>query len=75
MADLQIDHLNLENYSNLEAWVSTLNERIDIVFGERLIHAVDAWCAEFSKGNNDHSNGNAKPTPADAKVSDTALLA
>ncbi|WVQ93134.1 hypothetical protein IAU59_000198 [Kwoniella sp. CBS 9459] len=44
-----IDHLNLENYSNLDAWVSTLNERIDKVLSERLIAAIEAWCEEFGQ--------------------------
>ncbi|OWZ39026.1 dynein heavy chain 1, cytosolic [Cryptococcus neoformans Tu259-1] len=44
-----IDHLNLENYSNLDAWVATLNEKIDKVLSERLINAIEIWCAEFGK--------------------------
>ncbi|WWC63949.1 uncharacterized protein I303_106555 [Kwoniella dejecticola CBS 10117] len=44
-----IDHLNLENYSNLDAWVVTLNERIDNVLKERLVQAIDTWCEEFGR--------------------------
>lgn len=44
-----IDHLNLENYSNLDAWVTTLNEKIDRVLGERLANVIEIWCAEFGR--------------------------
>ncbi|OCF56381.1 dynein heavy chain 1, cytosolic [Kwoniella mangroviensis CBS 10435] len=44
-----IDHLNLENYSNLDAWVVTLNERIDKTLRERLVQAIDSWCEEFRR--------------------------
>ncbi|WVN87983.1 uncharacterized protein L203_103180 [Cryptococcus depauperatus CBS 7841] len=44
-----IDHLNLENYSNLDAWVATLNEKIDEVLKQRLTSAIDVWCDEFRK--------------------------
>ncbi|ORX39193.1 dynein heavy chain, N-terminal region 1-domain-containing protein [Kockovaella imperatae] len=43
-----IDHLNLENYSNLDAWVASLNERIDVVLKTRLMQAIEAWCEDFS---------------------------
>ncbi|WWC73019.1 uncharacterized protein I206_106984 [Kwoniella pini CBS 10737] len=44
-----IDHLNLENYSNLDAWVVSLNKRIDTVLKERLVQAIDIWCEEFGR--------------------------
>ncbi|KIR72005.1 dynein heavy chain 1, cytosolic [Cryptococcus deuterogattii CA1014] len=44
-----IDHLNLENYSNLDAWVTTLNEKIDKILGDRLVNVIEIWCAEFGK--------------------------
>lgn len=52
-----MDHLNLENYSNLDAWVAALNERIDEVFTERLTLAIDAWCRAFSHVEEDLPNG------------------
>ncbi|KAK8843995.1 hypothetical protein IAR55_006788 [Kwoniella newhampshirensis] len=52
-----VDHLNLENYSNLDAWVSTLNERIDKVFNERLVCAIEEWCEEFNKEEGTLPNG------------------
>ncbi|WVQ81477.1 hypothetical protein IAT38_003601 [Cryptococcus sp. DSM 104549] len=52
-----IDHLNLENYSNLDAWVATLNERIDKVLSERLVQAIEAWCDEFGKEEDGAAGG------------------
>ena len=46
-----VDHLNLENYSNLDAWVATLNERIDRVLSARLIHAIKGWCKSFRRSD------------------------
>lgn len=44
-----IDHLNLENYSNLDAWVASLNQQIDGVLSDRLVQAVEGWCIAFSQ--------------------------
>ncbi|ORY33069.1 putative motor [Naematelia encephala] len=56
-----IDQLNLENYSNLEVWVASLNERIDAVLKERLVHVIDVWCNEFSRSeDSDMVNENAE---------------
>ncbi|WWC91126.1 uncharacterized protein L201_006067 [Kwoniella dendrophila CBS 6074] len=56
-----IDHLNLENYSNLDAWVVTLNGRIDKVLRERLVQAIDAWCEEFGREEeSQQANGDRK---------------
>jgi hypothetical protein len=55
-----IDHLNLENYSNLDVWVANLTERIDGVLRARLVHAVGAWCSEFVR---DEANGDDKVGP------------
>lgn len=43
----QIDHLNLENYSNLDVWVASLNDKIAQVLRNRLRRAIDQWCADF----------------------------
>lgn len=48
---MQIDQLNLDGYSNLDAWVTTLNERIDAVLIQRLQTAIDTWCREFSRSD------------------------
>lgn len=49
-----IDQLNLEGYSNLDAWVTQLNERIDAALSRRLALATDAWCAAFTKADEGH---------------------
>ena len=51
----KVDHLNLENYSNLDFWVLQLNDRIDKVFLGRLTDAINEWCSEFSKTDEDVS--------------------
>lgn len=47
----KIDHLNLENYSNLDAWVASLNDKIDLVLRDRLIHAIEQWCSDFTRAD------------------------
>ena len=59
-----IDHLNLENYSNLDVWVATLNAKIDAVLRDRLVHAIDGWCSEFSRGDDSAANGDGPTHPA-----------
>lgn len=44
-----IDHLNLENYSNLDDWTLGLNERIEKVLLQRLVGAIDSWSHEFMR--------------------------
>lgn len=67
--DIQIDHLNLENYSNLDAWVASLNERIDQVFGARLTAAVESWCEAFNRTEEELANGDEEVHPSSIKVS------
>ncbi|KAG2237733.1 dynein heavy chain [Thamnidium elegans] len=42
-----IDRLNLENYSNLDQWVSGLDKRIETVLISRLQQAIRAWTSAF----------------------------
>ncbi|KAI8066635.1 dynein heavy chain [Gongronella butleri] len=42
-----IDRLNLENYSNLEQWVSNLDKRIEAVLVTRLQQAIKSWTNTF----------------------------
>ena len=61
MLTLQVDHLNLENYSNLDSWVGALNDRVDVVLKQRLAEAVNGWCVAFSSmhgEDRDLPNGN-----------------
>ncbi|KAJ1798747.1 dynein heavy chain, partial [Coemansia sp. RSA 2399] len=44
-----IDRLNLDNYANLEQWVSGLDQRIERVLTARLSHAIHAWILEFNR--------------------------
>ncbi|KAJ1847152.1 dynein heavy chain, partial [Coemansia sp. RSA 486] len=44
-----IDRLNLDNYANLEQWVSELDSRIEKVLTTRLSHAVHSWIKEFNR--------------------------
>lgn len=57
-----IDHLHLENYSNLDAWVATLNDRIDKALSERLTHAIEKWCRAFLR-TDELPNGDANEEP------------
>ncbi|GBG31493.1 Dynein heavy chain, cytoplasmic [Hondaea fermentalgiana] len=45
-----VDDMNLASYTNLEAWVARLEERIDAVLQERLSTALHDWLAEFAAG-------------------------
>jgi dynein heavy chain 1 len=69
-----IDHLNLEGYSNLDAWVAKLNERIDVVLGGRLQQAISAWCELFSKAD-ETADTDAEPLTAEeaAKLSELTI--
>ncbi|KAJ3290947.1 hypothetical protein HK104_006430 [Borealophlyctis nickersoniae] len=74
----EIDHLNLESYSNLESWTVQLNTRIESVLVGRLQQGLKAWSSEFlhqgEEGQNDMAkrkrnrkgtfvNGAVPPTP------------
>ncbi|RMZ84735.1 hypothetical protein DV737_g982, partial [Chaetothyriales sp. CBS 132003] len=43
-----VDKLNLENYSNLAAWVKTLNSDLRHILQDRLSSALSYWVAAFS---------------------------
>ena len=43
-----IDRLNLENYSNLLAWVSRLNQEIEEILLDRLRKAMQVWAQTFT---------------------------
>ncbi|BEJ00458.1 hypothetical protein CcaverHIS631_0503150 [Cutaneotrichosporon cavernicola] len=63
-----VDQLNLEGYSNLDAWVAKLNERIDNVLGRRLAMAIEAWCSEFTKADEAlDGDGDADPASDETK--------
>jgi dynein heavy chain 1 len=64
-----IDHLNLENYSNLDVWVVNLNEKIDAVLRARLVQAIEAWCVEFVRADEGMANGDSYAPVSDKKVS------
>lgn len=58
----------MENYSNLDAWVSALNERIDAVFVERLGHAIDEWCTEFLRTDEDVTDGESPKSSSSVSI-------
>ncbi|KAK4936989.1 dynein heavy chain, partial [Elasticomyces elasticus] len=41
------DKLNLENYSNLELWVESLNRRLQDILKDRLLEALRLWSKVF----------------------------
>ncbi|KAJ5973393.1 hypothetical protein N7481_010603 [Penicillium waksmanii] len=47
-----VDKLNLENYVNLDFWVSELNAKIQAIFQERLHRAVREWISTFQVSRN-----------------------
>ncbi|KAJ2009178.1 dynein heavy chain [Coemansia thaxteri] len=59
-----IDRLNLDNYANLEQWVTELDTRLEKVLAVRLSHAIQAWIKEFNR-----------PPPQLGDDSDTAASA
>ena len=63
-----IDHLNLENYSNLDVWVVNLNEKIDSVLQARLVQAIEAWCVQFVQADEGMTNGDSYAPVSDKKV-------
>lgn len=44
-----VDHLNLENFGNLDTWVAELNDHISKVLSARLTAAANAWSRAFTK--------------------------
>lgn len=42
------DDLNLQGYTNLDAWVETLDQRVRDVLLRRVSGEIEAWCAAFS---------------------------
>ncbi|KAF9068581.1 cytoplasmic dynein heavy chain 1 [Rhodocollybia butyracea] len=52
-----IDRLNLEGYANLDHWVAELDKRIEGILLQRLTRIIEAWCAEFERGDDDSSFG------------------
>jgi dynein heavy chain 1, cytosolic len=47
-----IDKLNLENYVNLDIWVSELNNRVEAILRQRLAKAIRAWVDSFKGARN-----------------------
>lgn len=45
------DDLNLQGFSNLDAWINSLDERIQHVLGQRISDEIDAWCKAYSAEN------------------------
>ncbi|KAJ5148038.1 hypothetical protein N7526_001390 [Penicillium atrosanguineum] len=50
-----VDKLNLENYVNLEHWVSELNGKIEAILRERLHRAVREWIGTFQESRNEQT--------------------
>ena len=50
-----VDRLNLENYSNLNAWVQDLDRRVELILTSRLQQALRSWIYEFQHVNDDGS--------------------
>ena len=67
--------MNLENYSNLDAWVAILNGRITAVLSSRLRHAISTWCEEFGKSDNAGlANGDVQESSSPSHLSLEPLL-
>ena len=69
-----IDHLNLENYSNLDAWVSRLNEKVDAILTERLILATQEWCHEFTRADDSQHLTNGDVAESDGPTRKSANI-
>lgn len=66
-----IDRLNLEGYSNLDAWVAELDAKIEGILAARLSKIVERWCAAFAKeGDEGASAGDVKRSQRRKKVAD-----
>ncbi|KAG8937242.1 hypothetical protein FRC03_010096 [Tulasnella sp. 419] len=44
-----VDRLNLEGYTNLEQWVSELDQRIEVILLARLTNIIQLWCTDFDR--------------------------
>ncbi|KAI0932819.1 hypothetical protein AcW1_000166 [Taiwanofungus camphoratus] len=55
-----IDRLNLEGYANLEHWVAELDQRIEGILLQRLVHIIQVWCTEFDR--TDDIDGRREPS-------------
>lgn len=53
---IAVDKLNLENYVNLEFWVSNLNQKIESILRERLHRAIREWINSFLQAKNEQDN-------------------
>ncbi|CAG8487876.1 5917_t:CDS:10 [Dentiscutata erythropus] len=51
-----IDRLNLESYSNLDAWVAQLDKRIETVLSQRLQRSISSWTTEFISSSDDSTD-------------------
>ncbi|KAI9031438.1 dynein heavy chain [Hyaloraphidium curvatum] len=74
----QIDHLNLEGYSNLEEWVKTLDSTVKSTLAHRLETAIKAWIAEFQRNGSEDTEADLGRTSSSrrrhARTSMTELL-
>ncbi|KAL1976030.1 hypothetical protein VTN31DRAFT_4422 [Thermomyces dupontii] len=50
---IAVDKLNLENYVNLDHWVSNLNVKIEEILLERLRRAIRIWITSFHQAKNE----------------------
>lgn len=50
---IAVDKLNLENYVNLEHWVSNLNQKIESILSDRLHRAIREWINAFQGTKNE----------------------
>ena len=53
---IAVDKLNLENYSNLDFWVSNLNQKIEAILQDRLRRAIKDWIGSFQEAGPDDSS-------------------
>ncbi|CAG8442752.1 1825_t:CDS:10 [Diversispora eburnea] len=51
-----IDRLNFESYSNLNSWVSQLDNRVEEVLANRLRQSISAWTTEFMSSEDDSTS-------------------
>ena len=68
-----VDKLNLENYVNLEYWVSNLNKKIEDILRERLHRAIREWIHAFETKDNQRDSTqsaikNLDPTAGETEV-------
>lgn len=56
LIQVAVDKLNLENYTNLEFWVSNLNRKIETILLDRLHRAIRDWISAFRESSPEHSS-------------------